>query len=198
MSISDQLRMKNGLYQWIQYRTEMWLNIIGSCHWLLLDFCINNIPWHFTNFMAVALCTCWCRRLNYQDHNLGNPNTGEEKIHKLTQMLYPLWGLRLAVSLPSTRPFTFSLFSMLVSTLSSVFLTSILDNFLMELHVELLPRTDTYCFPCWVILSSYGLRSGNVPHGATCWVTGQANKTLRTGNLLQPCAPHYGRCIHQD
>lgn len=181
---------------------KMWLNIITSSHWYepQRPGCCTFA----SNFMTAAvLCTCWCRGHNYQDHNLNNPNTREEQIHKLTKKLYPLRGLslcsKLAVSLPSARPFTFSSLSTLVSTLSSVFLTSILDNFLMELRTELPQRRETYCFPCWDILSSYALRGGNVPHGATCWVTGQTNKqTLRTVYLLQPCAPHYGRRSHQD
>lgn len=158
---------------------KMWLNIITSSHWYepQRPGCCTFA----SNFMTAAvLCTCWCRGHNYQDHNLNNPNTREEQIHKLTKKLYPLRGLslcsKLAASLPSARPFTFSSLSTPVSTLSSVFLTSILDNFLMELRTELPQRRETYCFPCWDILSSYALRGGNVPHGATCWVTGQTNK----------------------
>lgn len=90
---------------------------------------------------------------------LNNLCTGGERIHRLTKTLEPLWdlswlGSKLAVALPSGSPFTLSHFSTLVSTLSTVFLTSLPDYFLMEPRIELLQRGETYCSSHWNILSS--------------------------------------------
>lgn len=91
-------------------------------------------------------------------------------------------------------------FFMLLSTLSSVFLTSTPDSFLMQRRIELLQRRGTDCFPP----SRHSQRLRSAMRGGNfstwrCVLSDRPNKqTMRSVYLLQACAPNYERGILQD